>query len=524
MVTLCPSLPGAAMHAITIENFRCFREKQTARLAPLTLLVGENSTGKTSFLALLRALDDFFHDDIPDFKRPPYDLGSFDEVGHYQGDKHGRAETFSAEITVLFSKTGWQSTSKWIAKARAKAYRQGEWKLAVQFGKDAKGTAPIPICLRISLGGKDKEEHTWIAFDYESPSVKVGTKRGTWDVSKSFFLQNRQIPSSERNIEGSLLIDGFNILRPVKDPFSPAENFSDIINIFKPEKNSSDITQKDMEDFYSLNFTRLIIVKTFEMELVDMLPRVFASAPVRSQPRRTYDPARSALDPEGNYVPMLLAELSSQQPDMWAILKRRLENFGQSSGLFDEIRIRHFGKIHSNPFQLQVRKSGQTRRKGPWRNLIDVGYGISQALPIITELLRDDAEQLSDETEQPFGKSSYPRQFLLQQPEVHLHPSAQAALGSLFCQVADPKHQLIVETHSDNLMDRVRMDVRDGVSGLKPEDVSILFFERRGLDVRIHSLRIDKEGNVLDAPDGYRQFFMDEMSRSLWPERSGVEA
>ena len=107
---------------------------------------------------------------------------------------------------------------------------------------------------------------------------------------------------------------------------------------------------------------------------------------------------------------------------------------------------------------------------------------------------------------------------------MHLHPSAQAALGSLFCQVAGPKRQLIVETHSDHLMDRMHMDVRDGVSGSKPEDVSILFFERRGLDVRIHSLRIDKEGNVLDAPDGYRQFFMDEMSRSLWPERSGMEA
>ena len=50
--------------------------------------------------------------------------------------------------------------------------------------------------------------------------------------------------------------------------------------------------------------------------------------------------------------------------------------------------------------------------------------------------------------------------FLLQQPEVHLHPSAQAALGTLFCQVAKPERQLVVETHSDHLLDRVRMDVR----------------------------------------------------------------
>ena len=121
------------------------------------------------------------------------------------------------------------------------------------------------------------------------------------------------------------------------------------------------------------------------------------------------------------------------------------------------------------------------RLKGPPRNLIDVGYGVSQVLPVITELLREDSLAI----------------FLLQQPEVHLHPSAQAALGSLFCQVAGPERQLIIETHSDHLLDRVRMDVRDGTTGLKPEDVSILYFERGELDVRIHSLRIDEEGNIL---------------------------
>ena len=46
------------MDQITLSDFRCFRERQTARLAPLTLLVGENSTGKTSFLALIHALWD----------------------------------------------------------------------------------------------------------------------------------------------------------------------------------------------------------------------------------------------------------------------------------------------------------------------------------------------------------------------------------------------------------------------------------------------------------------------------------
>ena len=225
---------------------------------------------------------------------------------------------------------------------------------------------------------------------------------------------------------------------------------------------------------------------------------LYASAPVRARPRRTYDPARALSDPEGDYVPMYLANMFFRDKKRWTDLKCALEDFGQSSGLFDEIGIRQLGKRESEPFQLQIRKYGD-RLKGPSRNVIDVGYGVSQVLPVITELLRRDA----------------PSMFLLQQPEVHLHPSAQAALGSLFCRTASPERQLIVETHSDHMLDRVRMDIRDGQGNLRPEDVSILFFERSELDVHIHSLGLDKKGNVLGVPQGYRRFFMEEMQRSL---------
>ena len=197
-------------------------------------------------------------------------------------------------------------------------------------------------------------------------------------------------------------------------------------------------------------------------------------------------------------MPMYLAEVFSGKKREWKDLKEKLEQFGSVSGLFDEISIKRLGKRASEPFQVQFRKF-EGQRKGPKHNLIDVGYGVSQALPVITELLRQDAPHL----------------FLLQQPEVHLHPRAQAALGSLFCQIARPNRQLIVETHSDYLLDRVRMEVRDGTSALKPEDVSILFFERTSLNVQIHSLKIDELGNVVGAPDTYGQFFMEETTKSL---------
>ena len=105
--------------------------------------------------------------------------------------------------------------------------------------------------------------------------------------------------------------------------------------------------------------------------------------------------------------------------------------------------------------------------------------------------------------------------FLLQQPEVYLHPSAQAELGSLFCAKAASGCQLIVETHSDYIVDRILLDIRDHRTDLKPDDVSILYFEREDLDVTIHSIHVDDDGTVLDAPNGYRSFFKDELQRVI---------
>ena len=76
---------------------------------------------------------------------------------------------------------------------------------------------------------------------------------------------------------------------------------------------------------------------------------------------------------------------------------------------------------------------------------------------------------------------------------------------------------MLVETHSDYMLDRIRMDVRDGKGEptLKPEDVSILYFERSGASVRIYPIWIDENGNVKDAPNSYGEFFMSESRRSI---------
>ena len=446
------------MNQLMLKNFRCFREEQTARLAPVTLLVGENSTGKTSFMAMIRALWDVaYRRTEPDFKEEPYDLGSFDEIAHHRGGRGGRATNFEAGFAA-----------KRRQPTKGKPATDRPYRFDIEFKRA--GPAATPVSRRFSCHDAWAEED--LTYADWPPLVLLGTPNGSWVGEADPFPDYEPWP--------------FNVDR----------------STLKVRHGAESPTDEDWEQLRQLSQTSEE-VRRFGRGM----PRPYASAPVRSKPRRTYDPARPAPDPEGDYVPMYLAEVFLQDKNEWNQLKKALERFGQESGLFDEISVKSFGRKGSEPFQVQVRKSGG-RVKGPQRNLIDVGYGVSQVLPVITELFRPGS--LAD----LFGYSR-PSIFLLQQPEVHLHPSAQAALGSLFCQVARPDRQLIVETHSDHLLDRVRMDVRDGKTPLKPEDVSILFFERSDLDVHIHSLQIDGEGNIVGAPDTYRSFFMNETRRSL---------
>ena len=440
---------------ITVRNYRCFRERQIARLGPLTLLVGDNSTGKTSFLALIRALWDVaVGHRVPDFKEDPYDLGSFEEIAHHRGGRGGHVETFEAEFDL------------------------GDFHFAVSFGRQ--GTAPVPVRKALRSGDLWIEER-W-GQDRLS-SLRVGNARGAWELDVPD--ERRTSTSIDDSFAASLLALSLSGERPAALPLGEACSSGD----------SPSFTKADEIPLNELAASWHVVPPRYPAS------RPFASAPVRSKPRRTYDPRRPTADAEGDYIPMYLADVYFRDREEWEQLKVMLERFGQSAGLFDEVSIKQLGRKESEPFQVHVRKySG--RLKGPWRNLIDVGYGVSQVLPVIFEILRNRRLRTA-----PL--------LLLQQPEVHLHPSAQAALGSLFCHSANHDSQLVVETHSDHLLDRVRMDVRDRATALQPDDVSILFFERDRLDVRIHSLRIDDQGNVLGAPNGYRQFFMDETRRSL---------
>ena len=466
---------ASPLDEVTVTNFRCFAEEQTAPLAPLTILVGENSTGKTSFMALVRVLWDVaFREQLPNFKEPPYDLGSFDEIAHHRGGSGGQAQTFEAGFSMQASDQSGRA---------ATGLDGGAICYLATFRADDAGV--LPSVRRLKSRNVSAECRI---SESGHVSLIVATSRGAWRVPRHHGGFAETFAPSPLWRIGQRDLPPFGFLIHTFQHGALVE--PDLLERMAGTEDPPG--EQDVEEL------RLLQVPGWWDA-----PRPFPGAPVRSRPRRTYDLAQAIPDPEGEHVPMLLATLARKDADAWRSLKRSIEAFGREAGLFDEIRIRVLGGKAGGPFQVEVRKSGK-RSKGPRRNVIDVGYGVSQILPVVTELLRDER----------------PRMFLLQQPEVHLHPSAQAALGGLLCRVASGRRKrIVVETHSDHLIDRIRMDIRDGRTGLKPDDVSILYFQRRNLSVTIHSLGWDAGGSLIarrgQIPEGYRQFFRAERRRSL---------
>lgn len=127
-----------------------------------------------------------------------------------------------------------------------------------------------------------------------------------------------------------------------------------------------------------------------------------------------------------------------------------------------------------------------------------VGYGITQVLPIIVACLRSSGRAL-----------------IVENPEVHLHPAGQAAIGAFLARTASAGGTVIVETHSDHVLNGVRRMVHDRV--LAPDQVAIHFFRERSAAERsriaqVTSPHVDVLGNIDEWPGGFFDQFDIDMS------------
>lgn len=127
----------------------------------------------------------------------------------------------------------------------------------------------------------------------------------------------------------------------------------------------------------------------------------------------------------------------------------------------------------------------------------NVGFGITYTLPVITAILSAKPGSL----------------LLLENPEAHLHPKGQARMGNLLARAADRNVQIILETHSDHVLNGIRLAVHGG--DLDPDRVRLHFFQRRenqGQPIsEVISPRMNRRGRIDQWPDG----FFDEWDNSL---------
>ena len=131
---------------------------------------------------------------------------------------------------------------------------------------------------------------------------------------------------------------------------------------------------------------------------------------------------------------------------------------------------------------------------GSWRRPSNIGYGITYAFPILVALLAAKKGQI----------------IVIDSPESHLHPFAQSQMGHLLAQFASAGVQIIVETHSDHLLNGVRLAVQQ--KKLLPEELAIHFF--KGPDGRDHGVvspSINSVGDIYEWPDG----FFDQAEKDL---------
>ncbi len=127
------------------------------------------------------------------------------------------------------------------------------------------------------------------------------------------------------------------------------------------------------------------------------------------------------------------------------------------------------------------------------------GFGLTQVLPIVVAALSADSEDL----------------LLIENPEVHLHPAGQAAMGEFLAEVASSGVQVIAETHSDHVLNGIRRSVKK--HALSNEDVALHFFRPRGEGPvsekpQVESPTIDTDGNIDSWPEGFFDQFDKDMN------------
>jgi predicted ATPase len=196
------------------------------------------------------------------------------------------------------------------------------------------------------------------------------------------------------------------------------------------------------------------------------------------------------VGPRGEFAPWWYAQYADEEID--AARRHRNESAPTLRRQLDAFLSDLFPGAQANSEIIArtslVRLGLRTDIESDWRRPINTGYGITYAFPVLVALLLAKPGQV----------------VIIDSPEAHLHPRGQSTMGRLLAHFAAAGVQVIVETHSDHVLNGVRLAARDKV--INPQGIAIYFFglyQKLKDEQRVFRLRVDSESNIDAWPSGF---------------------
>lgn len=436
-----------------VDNFRGF-ENTYIPLSKVNFFVGENSTGKTSILSLINLLHDSSFWLKHEFNNDDVKLGFFHEIAtKNKSDEYFKIGLFNHLFNSKNNKIEYSGVLLKFFNNRG-----------------------IPTLLESSYISSEKKQNIISKIAKNGNSIQYKLLSEDFSDMLPLDIFKKWILTVNSEIEKA----GFNSIKSHRSFPRCSPFMKSLIGAYIEEVNDKEKKSKHsafgtiFDEFMEFNFSG----------------NLCWVAPIRAKPKRTYDSYDVSISSEGEHAPYLLKKmLSAKKSESKKQAIDLINSFGAQSRLFDSIDIKNYGSGYLSPFEIDVVLEEN------FFKIHNVGYGVSQVLPIIVDILGRNEMDI----------------FAIQQPEVHLHPKAQAAFGEFLYKVTSTYNKnFIIETHSDYLIDRFRLNIYKN-KGNNSVDSQVIFFERNGRGNETHIIEINENGQYSDEqPESFNEFFIKE--------------
>lgn len=416
---------------------------------------------------------------------PPNKSQDIDDYDHPQEIDDEELEGFLKLDSINYKHSFWQA---WWEKYSSLLPREADKEL-IRLLED----------LKLHEGFKDTQRETWRELlEEQSKSLKKeleqsnNSSRETMEIKLNQLESLRRLESHFDNYSFQLIQEDLCKIHEDLSNKSGFDKFAGLSyrNFFpvrcvklRDKKDSSDSEVWKLSDIYKLCWTPEFSVLTMlaSSGFRSFLNDLVYIGPLRDNPERFYilsDNLSKQVGKSGKMLPDILFK----DQNLLKQLNNQLNRFGLEYELkISRLTVEDYGNTDFFALRLIDKYTGVNV------SIADVGFGISQVLPIIVQSMLSRKSTL-----------------LIEQPEIHIHPRLQAELGSLLaeCTKSPFNNQFIIETHSEHLMLRLQKLIRKGE--LKPDDVSVIYVDRDAEGSKCLHLRLDEEGDFIDEwPDGF---------------------